>query len=124
MDSAVPIRRVDLFATPYCVQAAVRQPETELFNGEIKTFMDHVTEDLIVRVNRYVATAHAKTYEFKAPRDWWQAVKERFAPAWFLKRYPIAYRRETVDLNVEYPDLRIPDQRHRFSVVVRDGLYA
>ena len=27
----------------------------------------------------------------KYPADWWQAVRERFAPRWWLKRHPVHY---------------------------------
>ena len=31
-------------------------------------------------------------YDFKAPLDWWQAVKERWFPRWALLRWPVEYR--------------------------------
>lgn len=31
--------------------------------------------------------------QWEWPRTWWDAVKERFAPAWFLKRWPVVYCR-------------------------------
>ena len=29
--------------------------------------------------------------QYSKPRDWWQAVKERFAPKWFAKRWPVQF---------------------------------
>lgn len=30
------------------------------------------------------------------PADWWQAVKERFAPTWFLNRWPVKWETKEV----------------------------
>lgn len=30
--------------------------------------------------------------EAKYPDGWWQAVRERWAPAWWLRRWPVRYR--------------------------------
>jgi hypothetical protein len=31
------------------------------------------------------------------PRDWWQAFKDRWAPRWFLSRYPVQYEKFSID---------------------------
>ena len=38
------------------------------------------------------------------PATWWDAVKERFAPAWYIKRWPIAYISH--DIKAEYPSFK------------------
>lgn len=40
------------------------------------------------------------------PRDWWQAFKEQFFPAWLLNKYPVQYKVITVDLQVIYPTIK------------------
>lgn len=30
--------------------------------------------------------------EEKYPADWWQALKERWAPKWLLEKYPVQYK--------------------------------
>lgn len=61
----------------------------------------------------YIWGEQQKHYEFKAPADWLEAVKERFFPAWALRRWPVLYRRDVVDVKALYPELNIslPDQR-------------
>ena len=39
------------------------------------------------------------------PRDWWQAVKERFAPKWLKRRWPIEYSLTKIDITAFYPKL-------------------
>jgi len=40
------------------------------------------------------------------PRDWWQAVKQRWFPGWLLKRYPV--QTEDVWAVHKFPDLAVP----------------
>jgi hypothetical protein len=44
------------------------------------------------------------------PATWWEAVKERFAPAWFLRRCPV--KRTRIDMEVLYPRIALPDRDH------------
>lgn len=54
------------------------------------------------------------------PADWWQAVKEHFAPrlgrlgAWFLQRYPVRYRRLDFDAWALWPT--IPDFEDKYGL--------
>jgi hypothetical protein len=56
-------------------------------------------------------------YHVKYPADWWQAVKERFAPAWFAKRYPVVYKEHHITIDAVYPELskrlKLPKESHR-----------
>jgi hypothetical protein len=51
-----------------------------------------------------------RVVDYKWPKDWWEALKERWAPGWFLKRWPVLFHHETVDLWTCYPDIAIPKQ--------------
>jgi len=41
------------------------------------------------------------------PKDWWEHFKDRFAPQWFLSRWPVKNRVRTVNFRLLYPT--IPD---------------
>jgi len=43
--------------------------------------------------------------EIVYPADWWEALKERFAPKWFLKKYPVRSTVITCSLKEIYPDI-------------------
>lgn len=47
-----------------------------------------------------------KNDEIKHPLDWVEAVKERFAPKWLLKKYPVRYK--TYKVMEYYPKIAIP----------------
>lgn len=42
------------------------------------------------------------------PADWWQHFKLRWAPRWFLGRWPVQYESRTLTPRAVFPDL-IPD---------------
>ena len=44
------------------------------------------------------------------PTDWVQAVKARFAPEWFKRRYPV--QEIAIDMHVLYPRVAIPRMGH------------
>lgn len=56
-------------------------------------------------------------YEFKYPADWWQAVKERFAPDWLKRRYPVRYIEHHITVDAVYPELskrlKLPKEPHK-----------
>jgi hypothetical protein len=69
-----------------------------------------------MQVRGFLFSEKATTYRFEAPADWWQAVKERWAPAWALRRWPVKMRTEIVDVKALYTDPRLrvslPDYAH------------
>lgn len=58
--------------------------------------------------------------EYRYPKDWWQAVKERFAPKIFLQRYPVEYN--TIDAYALYPQLEIPPEHYSPVVYFKEGI--
>ncbi len=65
-----------------------------------------------------------KVVDYKWPKDWWEAFKERWAPRWYLKRWPVLYHREQVDLWVCYPEIRVPKEKFaRIPVITSSDDY-
>lgn len=48
------------------------------------------------------------------PANWIEALKDRFAPGWFLRRWPV--RRSRIDMDVLYPRIAIPDRQHTVKI--------
>jgi len=53
--------------------------------------------------------AETQTHEVHYPRDWWEAVRERWAPAWWLTRWPVQYQHWVVDARRGWKNLRVPE---------------
>lgn len=78
------------------------------------TYIDHMTRQAVVSIQGYLFGEKLKGKIVKHPRDWWQALKERWLPAWALKRWPVEYTIHTVTFDVVYPRFK-PSLPPRYS---------
>ena len=104
-------------------------PRHFLMNAEIDKFADYMTDDLIFRFRSYLAGTNRQTESIeqtvKVPLSWWDHVEERFAPKWFLKRWPVQYRtievKKVVTVTNICPHIEVPnDDRSHFEVLFAD----
>jgi len=56
--------------------------------------------------------------EFKYPDGWWEALRERWFPKWWLSRWPIQYVRKVLKSELAFMELPIRD--HKTKVFLRD----
>lgn len=76
------------------------------------------TKTMFLQLWRRVASDNLA--EIRYPKTWWDAVKQRFAPKWFLKRWPVM---EVVwTAKSFYPLVRIPEWPHSIQVFRMEGL--
>ena len=66
-----------------------------LANAEFRLRTDWMADQMIGVMKCYVWGMNEQRIKALWPRDWWQAVKERFAPAWAKRRWPVIY--ESID---------------------------
>ncbi len=84
---------------------------------DLKVHLDHMARQLVLELRSFVLGKRAERIDIeeKWPADWWQAVKDRWAPAWFLKRYPVQYK--TLSVHKEtmrvcpHVDIKTPEGR-------------
>ena len=92
----------------------------DLIDAEVdfSSHLNFMTNDIGVRVKGYIWSENVDTVNIQYPADWWQAVKERFAPKFILNRWPVKYIKHYIDVNVIYPNYRpaLKDQEWRFKV--------
>lgn len=53
----------------------------------------------ITSINYMVSRKTKRDSVVKYPLDWWQALKETWAPGWFLKKHPVCYSTKIVDFD-------------------------
>ena len=91
-----------------------------LCDAHLECFLDEIAHDLIIRLRSHIwaEKESVQHHEIEYPRDWWQAVKERFAPRWFLERWPVEYTAHVIDVHAIYPSFRpaVPDQEWRLTI--------
>jgi hypothetical protein len=80
---------------PVVFNQAVSQRELEtLPQCELSSRIDYVLGGMILSLKTYVAgnQTHVETIKHvRWPRDWKEALKERFAPKWYLETHPVEY---------------------------------
>ena len=78
------------------IEARVKIPRHVLLNMEVAKYPDYIGNNAIYQFRSYLAGKKSrheridKTIDI--PLSWWDHTKERFAPKWFLKRWPVSYR--------------------------------
>lgn len=109
-----------------CV-ASIRVCERELENcrrlGRLEEIRDHATQQLVMTLRAGIyGKQHPDKHVIRYPSTWWDALKERFAPAWFRDRHPVRFTEVTASLSELYPDLKVelPDKSPVLKFVVKD----
>ncbi|MFW9872699.1 MAG: hypothetical protein ACFFG0_06310 [Candidatus Thorarchaeota archaeon] len=80
----------------------------ELLDAVAETSIDNFfdKEDIYLRIKGYIYGKQLDKYEFKCPKNWIESFKERWYPRWLLKKYPVKYRKEIVDIKALYPTIK------------------
>jgi hypothetical protein len=82
--------------------------------------LDFLTDDIGIRVVQKVWGRELQRQEVKYPANWWEAVKDRWLPAWAKGRWPVRYRVVTLTARELYPRLAFPPETVRGQVVTVD----
>lgn len=72
--------------------AQVTCDETYQARLKLEAFVCGKCETVKHTIETTIPAFHAAQYLGRMPEDWWQALKERFAPTWFKLRYPVRYK--------------------------------
>lgn len=84
---------VILEKTRFCIQQEMNKRRLGIANLEVDV-SPHL-ERLVFRLTAMLLNGPKKEridIEERYPADWWQAVKERWFPAWAIKRWPVNYK--------------------------------
>lgn len=76
--------------------------------GEVTTrFLEcSVTAQLYIQLKSHIWGNKLVDLEFQYPKDWWQAIKDRFAPRWFRYRWPVKWHVVQVYAAQLYPEFK------------------
>jgi hypothetical protein len=77
---------------------------------DVQARMAYETDAAVLQVVGYLAADHIETVIIAYPRDWVQAVKERWAPLWAIKRWPVVKQRHEIRLDAAYPKMPLPER--------------
>jgi hypothetical protein len=102
------IQTVELRLKEYAARAELDEREMELCrrHGRLETFRDIAQQRLVMILRAEIyGKDHPKKHVIRYPETWWEAVKERFGPAWFLDRFPVRFVEISASLEELYPEI-------------------
>lgn len=101
--------------------AALMEIPSGLMNPRYETSEHEIfaRNSLMMRLVAEVWRTDIGKIERIAPRDWWEAIKERFAPKWFTRRWPVRYDEITVECFAIFPELDLISPNRTIRVAVR-----
>ena len=108
------------------LQIGLQQSITgEFLNAGVEFVQDVLTDRIKIAIRGFVwaEKESVRQQDIKYPRDWWQAFKERWFPAWLLRKYPVDYHHITIDVRAIYPDFKqaMPEYTSRLMIQRSDG---
>ena len=103
--------KIDLAFTSIRLEKIRVGAEIELGERMLMDTSIEVLDDLIVRhfalsLRGYLWGEKTPEKTIRYPRDWWEALKERWFPQWALKRWPVRYATHHIQFNVMYPEFK------------------
>jgi hypothetical protein len=107
------VKTINLFVEQYHHATLIDWPFAEKPKFEMNQY-NHLAHyaDIALHALQDVLVQRECMAEY--PADWIEALKERFAPAWFLRRWPV--RKARIDMQVLYPRIAFPRERHTVKI--------
>jgi len=84
-----------------------------LHNVDLEACVDWEVRDLVLKLRARILGE--RLVEIKYPADWWQALKDRWFPAWAKERWPVCFK--TYDIAALYPLVSMPKERYFIDLV-------
>ena len=80
----------------------------------INTMMDEFKDGIIARLTCQFLTHSEGEYEFDWYKSWWQELRTKILPGWWLRRYPsLREVKKKVKAVSVYPSLKLNDFEHK-----------
>ena len=98
------------------LQNILAMPDEARTNMATEFFANGMTSRLVAVMAGELLEVPAAVY----PRDWKEALKERFLPRWARRWWPVRYSRVVWEAVVLYPLISLPDEAHYLAEVRAD----
>ncbi len=92
------------------VQSHLSRHCLENLRFDTKAMIDNITGDMVFQLVAGISGKQEKT-EVSYPADWWQALRQRWFPRWWLKRHPVQFKRIVTTTTHLCPHLPIGEHR-------------
>ena len=75
----------------------------------VSVFRPEDMDAVVISMMDFIWAQNMGCHEYSWPRDWWQAVRQRWCPRWWLARHPVLLHRKFFQVHVAYPEFRPPE---------------
>lgn len=80
---------------------------------EVEIITDMLSANIIFRFSNRFASKNAGYFEFKWYSSWWQELRDKILPNWYLRKYPSKWEvKRKSQAIVVYPTIKIEDEIH------------
>ena len=116
---------IEVIVTKIKMASTIYLTDELLLDTECHAVYSEMLKGLLVRLKGYIWGENQEPIYY--PVDWWQAVKDRWFPAWLKEQYPVRYTE--ISIKVLYPELKISMPKEKHSVIIdkytesRQGYY-
>jgi len=108
------VEEIVLSRMEYGINFHISREFIDDFAGSIRleTHIDKMTRDAVASLKLQMAGQTQEPQVHYYPKDWVEALKERFAPRWLLRRWPIKFKYIKFEPTVLYPGIKLPERKH------------
>ena len=82
----------------------------------VDVIVDETADTFIAQLTWHLAGQTLKDHVIAYPTTWWEHLKERFAPKWFLERWPIKWTVHQYRADALYPSIALPEKENGIVV--------
>lgn len=112
----VSLEKFKLVALQYLPEELLCREEPSI---DVSAWSGYFSDQLVVRITKEIWGREMQEKEVRYPLDWWEAIKERWAPQWFKNRWPVDYVVERLTARELYTDMSFPNRS--YSIVIMGG---
>lgn len=79
---------------------------------------DEFARGIRATITGYIWSEKLGKHKVSYPRDWWEALKQRFAPRWLLRKWPVQFTIVVLEARALYPDFQcsVPSGNYRMHL--------
>ncbi len=94
----------------YGIMSEYHGVKLDAFTQDQEDMWTRAAERFLIKLRALVTAEQIEDTEIAYPADWWQAVKQRFAPRWALRRWPVRMERYSFEAHRLYPRVSWPSE--------------
>lgn len=88
-----------------------------LSNLDIVQYRDELRDAVVFELRAKAASRFIERVDVTTPLTWWDAVKQRFAPRWWLRRWPARTKTRSYEVREYAHALALPPGRSSIAFV-------